>query len=481
MSKIINIAKNTSYLMIALVIQKIISFSYFIVLARNLDPSALGKYYFAISFTTIFAIFIDIGLNNVITREIAKTKERAKILLGNILSIKIPLSFISLFFVIFIIKILKYDEITRQLVYLSSVCMILDSFTAIFYSVNRGFHNLKYESFGSAIFMAIATTFGLIALYFEMGLLWIMSALVVASVFNFLFSSFWLIYKWKIPILPQYNISLLKIIIKLTIPFGLFAIFQRLYMYLDTVILSIMLGDKYVGLYQISFKIIFALQFLPMAFTASLYPAMSYYWLNDKKQLSITFERAMNYLIIISLPIIFGIITLADKILLLFKPEYLDAILPLQIITASLIFIFINFPIGSLLNACDKQKINTINMMIVTLISVFLNIILISKFKIIGASITVVVTNLFMFVMGIYWVSGIIKYKYVNILNIFLKSLMASIIMGILIMFLKESINIFIISIVGGMFYFGILFSLGGFKKEDILSLFNLFTHKMVK
>lgn len=71
-NKIKNIAKNTSYLTLALVIQKVISFLYFVILARNLDPEFLGKYYFAISFTTIFAIFIDFGLVNYLTRETAK-------------------------------------------------------------------------------------------------------------------------------------------------------------------------------------------------------------------------------------------------------------------------------------------------------------------------------------------------------------------------------------------------------------------------
>ena len=60
-AKIANIAKNTSYFTVALIMQKVITFGYFILLARYLFPDSLGKYYLAISFTTIFAIFIDFG------------------------------------------------------------------------------------------------------------------------------------------------------------------------------------------------------------------------------------------------------------------------------------------------------------------------------------------------------------------------------------------------------------------------------------
>ena len=66
MQKIQSIAKNTSYFTLALIIQKVISFAYFAVLARNLAPAELGQYYLAISFTTIFAIFVDLGLANIL-------------------------------------------------------------------------------------------------------------------------------------------------------------------------------------------------------------------------------------------------------------------------------------------------------------------------------------------------------------------------------------------------------------------------------
>lgn len=478
MTKIVNIAKNTLYLTTALILQKVISFTYFIILARNLGPENLGKYYFAISLTTIFAIFIDMGMVNVLTREVAKSENRAKDLLGNILIIKLPLAFLSLIAVALIINVMGYPAITKYLVYLSSICMILDSFTLTFFGVIRGFHNLKFESIASIVFQVIVIIFGLSALYIGLGLFWIMGALVAASIFNFIYSGFVLWKKWKIKIIPRYDKDLIKFIIKLSIPFGLFAIFQRVYTYIDTIFLSIYVGDKYVGLYQVAFKIIFALQFLPMAFTAALYPAMSTYWLKNKEQLAISFERAMNYLIIISLPITFGVIFLADKIILIFKSEFVEAILPMQIIIASLLFIFINFPIGSLLNACDRQRINTINMGIVTVACILLNIILIPKFQAIGASITVLITNFLMFILGIYWVPKIIKYNPLLIMKTFLKSLIACCVMALLLLYLKSCINIFIVVIFGGIIYFIILFLLKGFRKEDIISVYNSFIKK---
>lgn len=475
MTKINNIAKNTSYLTLALILQKIISFTYFTLLARYVGPANLGKYYLAISITTIFAIFIDLGFANVLIREVAKDQARAPKWLANILALKLPLALLSLGAVFILVNALGYDSLTKNLVYISSLSMVLDSFTVTFFAVARGYHNLKYESVSSIVFQLIVLICGYSALLLGGGLIPAMAALALASTFNFTYSFLIVRQRLKVAVKFAWDKGLIREILIVSWPFAVYAIFQRLYTYLDSVLLSVMASDYEVGLYQVAFKIIFALQFLPMAFTASLYPAMSSYWQTNREQLVISFERALNYLIIISLPIIFGAITLADKIVLLFKTGYEGAILPLQISISSLFFIFLNFPVGSLLNACDRQKKNTFNMGLVMISSLVLNFILIPRYQAVGASVTVLLTNALMFVLGMVFVKKIIPYRLVKNLKIFFKVLAASIVMAAVVLVVKESGNVFGATILGGLVYFGSLFLLGGFKKADIISVWQSF------
>ncbi|MFH1822397.1 MAG: polysaccharide biosynthesis C-terminal domain-containing protein, partial [Patescibacteria group bacterium] len=131
-----------------------------------------------------------------------------------------------------------------------------------------------------------------------------------------------------------------------------------------------------------------------------------------------------------------------------------------------------------LLNACDKQKINTINMGITLAVSIILNLILIPKLQTIGASITVVATNILMFILGMFWVPTIIKFRPKKIIYPFLKSLLAGIIMGVLIYLLKEKLYFAWVIILGAVAYFLSLFLIGGFRKEDVASIFNSFIKK---
>jgi len=349
--------------------------------------------------------------------------------------------------------------------------MVLDSFTNTFYAAVRGFHNLRYESIAAVIFQLIVLVVGYGALILSGSLVLAMAALALASLYNFIYS-FWVAkFKIGVPIKFVYDKIIIKHILVISWPFALYAVFQRLYTYLDSVLLSFLAGHEAVGLYQIAFKIIFALQFLPLAFTASLYPALSSYWQGNREQLSVTFKRAINYLTIISWPIMIGVFLLADKIIILFKEGYDGAIIPLKIIIFSLFFIFLNFPIGSLLNACDRHKRNTVNMIIAALFSLGLNLLLIPRLQVVGAAISVLLSNALMFILGLLVVPKIMKYNFLNNFFIFSKVLLASFLMGGFIVFTKSSLPILLQIALGALIYFSVLYLVKGFSAEDVKSV----------
>jgi O-antigen/teichoic acid export membrane protein len=473
-----SVTRNTSYMTFALILQKIVSFTYFTLLARNLGAENLGRYYFAISFTTIFSIVMDFGLVNVLTREVAKNKLRAQDLLGSVVAIKLPLAILTLILIITAAQIGGYSETIKILIYLSCASVILDSFTATFFGVVRGFHNLVFESISSIIFQLIVMTGGLFFMYRGFSLPWIFGSLVAASSFNFIYSASVLTKKIGVSVKPFFDRQTAKQIALIAIPFGIYAVFQRVYTYFDSVLLEHFAGDRFVGYYQIAFRIITALQFLPGAFIASLYPAMSNYWVSNRSQLAVSFEKALIYLAIISLPISAGVFAMADKIILLFKSGYSAAVLPMQIIILATFFVFINYPIGTLLNACDRQKRNTANMIIVTIISVALNFILIPRFLAVGASITVLLTNALMTALGIYWSRKIVNFNGRKIFFAIGKIFAAAALMGLAVFYLKIFFNIFIVVALGVILYVVLLVIFKTITKNEIAHVYHSFLKK---
>ncbi len=476
--KITSIARNTSYFTLALVLQKVISLTYFTMYARELGPSDLGQYYFAISVTSIFAIFIDFGLSNILTREVAKHPEKSSHLLGNILSVKLLLTILTIGFLAIWTTWWGHSELTRDLVYISAIAMVLDNITGIFYAIARGFHNLKFESIASVIFQVIVLVISLIIINLEADIRWLMLSLVTASLFNLIYSIIIVHRKFKLHWHFSWDKDILRQIMWLALPFALYGIFQRFYTFFDSILLFKFAGDRAVGLYQIPFKIIVAIQFLPMAFTASLYPAMSAYWQRNREQLRITFERAITYSLIIGVPIMIGTIVLADQLILLFKEGYAEAIIPLQVSMIAVPFMFLSFPIGSLLNACDRQKRNTVNIALIAITSALLNFYLIPRLGVIGACITTVVTSMGMIVLGLLVVPEIITIRVMKLIQVMLKIVAAGILMGIAVTYLKHMFPTAVTIVIASVIYAAALFLFRGFTTQDIRSIMSSFRKK---
>ncbi len=469
--KIDNIARNTSYFTLALILQKIISLAYFTVYARVLGPADLGQYYFAISITSIFAIFIDFGLGNVLTRETAKHPDKASSYLGTILSAKSILALGTLLVLGIWTWVYGYEPLTLSLIWLSAIAMLADSFTGVFYAILRGFHNLKFESISSVIYQTIVLLLSLFFIARGADVRWIMVSLVVASLFNLVYSSSIVRSKLQLKLAFRWDSVLAKQLFLIALPFAVYAIFQRFYTYFDSVLLFKFAGDAAVGLYQVPFKIIVAVQFLPMAFTASLYPALSAYWHRNREQLAVTFERAISYSLILALPIALGSIALADKIVLIFKEDFASVAWPLQVAMMSVPFMFLGFPVGSLLNACDRQKRNTINMAITSIVSALLNFWLIPIYGVMGAVATNLITAALMLGLGWLVVPEIVSARPRVMLLMVAKTCTAAAIMAIVVYLCKEIVHPIIAIFIAAIVYVVALYGLRGFSKADLTSI----------
>ena len=467
------IARNTIYLTIATVGQKALAFLYFILIARLAGVEGTGKYFFVVSFTTIFSIFVDLGLSSVLIRETAKKREMAGKYLGNILGAKVVLGVLTYIAVIVAINVMGYPPATKFMVYLSGLVMLLDSFNVTFYAVFRGQQNLRYESMGVVISEALIIVFGGISLIFHAPLYFLLLALMSGSIFNFFFSSILLWKKTEVRPCLCFDKTLLISLFKIAYPFALAGIFVKVYSYLDSVLLSKMVGDAAVGFWSVAYKLTYAFQFIPMAFAAAAFPAMSAYFVSDKIMLRKTFERVLFYLAILAVPIAFGIFSLAEPLILkLYGTSYAASVLPLQVAIFTVIFIFLNYPVGSLLNATDRQMTNTAIMGVCMGLNVVLNVILIPRYSFLGAAISAVISHALLFTIGLIFAGRIVDYNKKFIFSALFKIILSAGAMSTAIIYLRPYVYWIFLVPVGATIYFGLLFLIRGMELRDVLNIF---------
>ncbi|MBI4215097.1 MAG: flippase [Parcubacteria group bacterium] len=474
---------------VAFIGQKFLSFIYFTIVARMIGADKLGIYTFATSFTGIFSILVDLGLTPFLIRSIARDQKSAFKLLKSVFGIKLVLGILALALVGISIVNAEQDILIREVVILSGILMALDSLVLSLWGIFRGLRNLFYESVSVVAAQLITLIIGLAGLWMGMSIHILIIALIAGSLFQLVYAYALARQYTGAAILPEFTLPSAKSIMSSALPFGLLGIFSKLYASIDSVLLKFLggpLGMSYVGWYSVPFKINFALQVLPSAFSAVMFPTMSHYLgAQNKTALKYLFEKSLFFLMMAGVPASLGLIVLAPEIILkIYGPEFKQSIPALQILSVGLVFIFLSFPVGALLNASYLQPKNTMVLGLALLLNVALNFLLIPRLYHVGASIAAVSSHIFLFFGGLYYCGRLVDYSKKNLTTQFLKILSAAFIMAGVVLYGKTAasfyfpepvlslIQLIVLPIFGALAYFLSLYALRGIALEDWRPLF---------
>lgn len=448
------IVKNTILFTGALLLQKIISFAYFLYLSSHLAPSNLGAYVWALSFTTLFSIGMDLGLSPILTREAAKDDKNDEKYLQTLLGIKLPLIVITTAVALAVLFLTKADWQIRFLVFGASGVMIFDTLSLMFYSFLRSKQRLTYEAQGIIGFQLITLIGGITLLELTGNIVLVMLALTFSAFVNFVYSAIMVKTKFKYSLKPHYDKKTIKYFFHLMPAFALSGIFIKVYNAADSVILGYLMDNRAVGLFSIPAKAVTAFQALiPGAFQATIYPSMSNFYVTSKVRLKNLFEKSFNYLGLVSVPIALGLYAIAGPIIYTIWPKYADAIPTFKIMSLALPFIFLAFPTGLLLRACDRQMANTINRGIITGLAIVLNLILIPIYGVLGAGIAFLVVNIVLLALDFIFVGKVIDFNVKKLAWYNARVLLAGVGMAVFVKYFADKMHIFVVIALGALVF----------------------------
>lgn len=420
--------------------QKLIAFLYFAVIARTIGEESLGAYFIALAMVTTIGVLDDVGLTAVTIREVAKGPDKAKELVQNVIGIKLITMPLTIVLALLLPEWRGFDDQTVLLVQLAILVMLFDTISVTMYGVMRGLHKLKYESIGIFIGQMLTTIFGGIALLSgAIDLRWLVLALILGSGWNMFFASVQVIRNLGIGAFKP-SLTQAKPMLRMGFMFFLAAVFVKIYSYIDSFTIEAVLGKAAVGSYAVAYKFTYAFQFLPLAFVGALYPTMSAL-AHKPAELSQTLVKAEWYMALLATPIVFGIFSLAPEIIdFFYGSTYIASGPVLMVLIFVLLFIFLDFPIGSLLNATGRQAVKTGLMGGAMIINVIGNLLLIPKLGLMGAAVTALATFIFLFGGGLVAVKRLTQVKLIQLFKEIIGFFVAGAVMAVVVIVLKEYI-----------------------------------------
>ncbi len=256
----------------------------------------------------------------------------------------------------------------------------------------------------------------------------------------------------------------------------------QIYTVLDKVMIGAMITDKSeVGYYEQGQRVIKVLLTVITSLGTVMVPRMANIYKNgEKEKLAEYMKKAINYVFLISFPMIFGVMSISKAFVPVFFGENYDKVaILMNIISPILLIIGLSNAIGTqFLLPTKRQKEYTISVVIGACVNFIANLILIGRYASIGASIGTVIAELCVTSIQIYCIRKIIDLK--SILKMSIRYLVASIIMCAGSMTIGTIINNNIYAIivqvfVGVVIYGSILLIL---KDEFIYSILNKIKRK---
>ena len=464
------VAKNALYLTIASVGQKIIAFVYFLFLARVMMPDLTGQYFLALSITTIYSVVAEFGITSVTIREIARDPTQARSLISHALALKLPLMTLAVLGSLSTGWLLGYVPGVQALIALACVILVVDALQVFFYGVLRGFQALQFEAVGVFSGMLTTAIVGGLVLFFAPSLPLLIIALMAGSFINLAVAASRVAKRlgWS-TLIPHWSSQDARLILTMAFPFALAAIFVKVYSYVDSIFISKILDTTAVGLYAIAYKFTYAFQFLPLAFIAALYPGMSAVAGKDEVALERVLLKSLWYMAVLSSPIVFGLYAVAPEAISLAGEGYEQATVVLQALVFVLIPIFLDFPIGALLNACGKQTTKTAIMGVTMVINIVLNAILIPQVGILGAAYAALASFVFMFAAGLFYIPSVLpSFSFGRLLRTIAPMYLVGAIMLVVVLALKPVIGWIPVVLVGGIVYLVGLVLTGSLKLTDL-------------
>lgn len=464
-----NVAKNASILFVGNILFRLISLFVVIYLARYLGVEMFGKYNFIFAYLAFFMITSDLGLNQILIREMSRNQQGIPKLIGNGLILKLILSSASILLAICIIYFSGYQKDAVFYVSIASLILIFQSFSDSQKTIFAAYLKMKYDVISKIINRLISAILIYYIIISNGTLLQIILVLILAEFAGTLLN--WFFARKLTSIEYSIDVKVWKKLLAQSIPVALSSFFLIISHRIDVIMLSFIEGDISVGFYSAAYRLSEPLILISYALVTSLFPLMSKSYISSKESLVKMYDRSLKYIIIIMIPISLGIMLLSDNIIfLIYGSEYSDSTKALQILVWSLFFVSINYLFTQMLIATDKQKFTTKIMFFSVLINIILNIVLINKYSFIGASFATLITEIFFSIICFVYISKYLTYR--SDKKYLLVSMISALIMGMAIIYLKGfNMDLCIIIAISIIAYGILLIVFKGFTHEEVLEL----------
>ncbi len=425
---------------------------------RYFTESELGGFFVAIALTNLIASLIELGIDNPLVREMTLNLSYTRHYLGNALLVRLVLSIVAFTLMILSATVLGYAPVILTMILYLGLAEIVNSIAQLFRSVFRAHEEMKYEAWTVVAERGTYVLVGGAAILLGYGIISVCQVMLIASGINLILSIGYTRYRFT-PLGFNPSRKIVVTIMQQALPFAVGNLFNLLYFRIDAIMLSKLSPD---GLdantwYGLSYSIVNALTTLPGAFMmGAMFPILSRLYVNEPDRLSQAYTFGVRWMVICAVPLAVGLAVISHELTAVLFPKYTSDVLNkignvLQWLSATGGMVFLTTVVFAVLRAADKRAVFSVIMGTTALLNISLNFFLIPRYSHIGAAIALIISEMFLIIVGFGYISK--RITKLDEIGFIPKVLILSTVMGVGLILLKGILSVWILIPLAVVFY----------------------------
>ncbi|MBI2835069.1 MAG: flippase [Acidobacteria bacterium] len=388
------ISFNAGARLTAEIVGRLLSFALAYVAQRRLGPEVYGQFTVALALGYVLTPAADLGLQLTATRAIARDRTAAPRIAGEALAMKAPLA-LAVLIVLALASAARPEGLALATLTVGAG-LVLASFVEFAGYIFRGLQRLEYDALASLFLRALTAATGIWALMNGFGLLGLGLAHLFGAIVAIVFTYALLTRFFRISATFDRDRSARRL--GEALPLGAAIVVSIAYTRIPVFFLDALRDPGEVGLYGVAAKLTEPLAIIPASLLAAIFPAFTERLASREGSAGRLGSRSTMLLAGIGVVLgIAGVIGGPTLIHLLYGSQYAGAEQPLQILSLTFVFTFVNYALTHFLVALGRQRLNLWFAVATFGANVVVSMTLIPRFGVPGAAAAVLVSEAFLF------------------------------------------------------------------------------------
>jgi O-antigen/teichoic acid export membrane protein len=393
------ILQNFSSLTVGKILGDLVTFVLFVALSRSYGQTGIGQYSLAIGLTGFFMVLADFGLYTFSVKEMSRRLDDLDGFFGRVISTRIILSASVFALLIIVIRVLPFSPETKLIITVVGAYQILTSvmmgFNAVFIAHEvmhlTAIFELSLRAAIAAAGSAIILTGGtLVTVLITFPVLTFVEIIVIYFVIRRRYCRPSLILSWA------HTASILR----WAMPYGVTSFLRQTCTRSDVVLLGFLLGEAAAGTYNVAYRVVFPLLFLPHFAGISIFPLASKLYTDSQKELKDLYHNSLNLVVLLGIPGSAGIWLIAPELInLIFGEAFAESAIILRYLSWLFLLALLKTFMGIFLISCDRQFQWTKSWWTAAWVNIIGNIVLIQFYGMRGAAVAVLISDVVLVIL----------------------------------------------------------------------------------